>query len=168
MAKKKLPTVVVDDQTQAEGILAEIAAIDRKLTNVQVTMNEEIDAAKKKAADAKVPLEARRKELGAALKTWATMNKSVLFAKRKSLDLAFGSLGFQASSRIQQMNNVSEEETIGKIKQFGFNEGIRIAEVLDKEAMEKWTDDRLALVGLVRRNSDTYWCKVNQEKIAAV
>lgn len=168
MARKKTPSVVVDDQTQAEGILAELAAIDRKLMSVQVAMNEEIDAAKQKASDAKVPLEARRKELAAALKTWATMNKSVLFAKRKSLDLAFGSLGFQAATKIQQMANVSAEESIAKIKQYGFKDGIRILEELDKEAMEKWTDDRLALVGLVRRGTDNYWCKVNQEKLSTV
>ena len=131
-------------------------------------MQEEIAAAKKKAADAKVPLDARKKELGEAVKKWATMNKSVLFAKRKSLELAFGSLGFQAATKIQQMNGVSAEESVEKIKQFGFNEGIRIIEELDKEAMEKWTDDRLALVGLVRRSTDSYWCKVNQEKLSAV
>lgn len=168
MAKKKPSSVAVSDQQQAEGVLAEIASIDRKLVQVQVTMNEELDAAKQKAAEAKAPLESRRKELEAALKKWAMMNKGVLFVKRRSLDLAFGSLGFQAGTRIQQMDGVSPDESLEKVRQYGFKDGIRVTEELNKEAMESWTDDRLALVGLVRRNFDTYWCKVNQEKLASV
>lgn len=168
MAKKQRSSVTVDDKEQAEGVLAEIAAIDRKLVQVQVAMQEEIDAAKKKAADAKLALENRRKELNDAVKKWATMNKSLYFEKRKSLDLAFGSFGFQASTVIQQMNGVSAEESIEKIEKFKFMDGIRIIKELDKDAIAKWPDERLALVGLTRRDKDTFWLKVNQEKLSAV
>lgn len=168
MSKRKQSPVAVEDQQQAEGVLAEIASIDRRLQQIQVMMNDEIDAAKLKAAEDKAPLERKRKELEASLKKWATMNKSILFVKRRSLDLAFGSLGFQATTRIQQMDGVSPAESLEKVKKFGFKDGIRIIEELNKEAMETWTDDRLALVGLVRRDIDSYWCKVNQEKLASV
>ena len=167
MARKQPSSVVVDDQEQAEGVLAEIAAIDRKLAQVEITMQEEIAAAKKKAADDKLSLEKRRKELNDSVKKWATMNKSILFEKRKSLDLAFGSFGFQASTTVQQMNGVSAEESIEKIEKFKFNDGIRIIKELDKEAIAKWPDERLALVGLVRRPKDTFWLKVNQEKLSS-
>ncbi|WP_027188205.1 host-nuclease inhibitor Gam family protein [Desulfovibrio cuneatus] len=168
MAKKKLVATSIDSTEQAEGVLAEIAAIDRKLTQVEVTMQEEIAAAKQKAAESKLAFEKRRKALADAVKKYATMNKPVLFEKHKSIQLAFGSFGFQASSGVQQMNGVSAEETIEHIKKFKFPEGIRIVEELDKEAVAKWPDERLALVGLRRVDKDTFWLKVNQEKLSAV
>jgi phage host-nuclease inhibitor protein Gam len=167
MAKKPvLHGPVVDDQKQAEGALAEMAALERKVAQAKLAMQEECDAAKTKANDIIKPLEARYKSLNEALKKWATMNKSVLFTERKTLDLTFGVIGFCASTRIQQMNNVSEADTLAKLKQFGFADGIRITEEPDKEAMEKWPEDRLALVGCVRRTLDNWLCKPAQEKLA--
>jgi phage host-nuclease inhibitor protein Gam len=168
MAKKAtLHGPVVDDQRQAEGALAEMAALERKKAQAKLAMQEECDAAKAKANDIITPLEARYKELDAALKKWAIMNKSVLFAERKTLDLAFGVIGFIASTKIKQMNGVSEADTLAKLKQFGFVEGIRVTETPDKEAMEKWPEDRLALVGCVRSTTDNWHCKPAQEKLSA-
>ncbi|MDR2055634.1 MAG: host-nuclease inhibitor Gam family protein [Desulfovibrio sp.] len=168
MAKKPvLHGPVVDDQKQAEGALAEMAALVRKMAQAKLAMQEECDAAKAKANDIITPLEARHKELDAALKKWATMNKSVLFAERKTLDLAFGVIGFIASTKIKQMNGMSEADTLAKLKQFGFVEGIRVMETPDKEAMEKWPDDRLALVGCVRSTTDKWHCKTKPEKLSA-
>lgn len=167
MAKKaKLISMTVDDQKQAEGALAEMAALERKIEQAKLVMQEEADAAKAKAQGIITPLEARWKELNGAIKKWATMNKSVLFVERKSLDLAFGSFGFVASTKVQQMNGVGEEETITKLKQYGFTEGIRIIEEVNKEAMEKWPEERLALVGCLRRSADNWFCKVKQEKLS--
>ena len=166
MAKAR--SYVVDDVKQAEGALAEMAGIDRKLAQIEVDLNEEIDAAKKKALSAKTPLEARRKELDGAVKTWALMNKSVLFGERKSLDLGFGIIGFQATSRIQQMNGVSAGDTLEKLKKFNFTNAIRITETVNKEVMETWPEERLELVGVVRRESNFYFCKINQEKLIAL
>lgn len=168
MAKKaKLHGPAVDDQKQAEGALAEMAALERKIMQATLAMREEVDAAKARAKEIIAPLEARAKELNAAVKRWATMNKSVLFAERKTLDLGFGVIGFIAGTKIIQMSGVSEEETLAKIKQYNFADALRIIEEVDREAMEKWPDERLALVGCVRRTSDNYQCKVNQEKLSS-
>ena len=168
MAKKAtLHGPVVDDQKQAEGALAEMAALERKVAQAKLTMQEECDAAKARACEIITPLESRYKELEAALKKWATMNRSELFAERKTLDLAFGVIGFLASTKIKQMNGVSEAETLAKLKSFGFTDGIRVTETPDKEAMEKWPEDRLALVGCIRRITDNWQCKTKQEKTSA-
>jgi phage host-nuclease inhibitor protein Gam len=168
MAKK--PTLhgpVVDDQKQAEGALAEMAALERKIAQVKLAMQEECDAAKARASDIITPLDARHKELEAALKKWATMNKSELFKERKTLDLAFGVIGFRAVTIIKQMNKVSEEETLAKLQRLGFREAIRVIEEVNKEAMEKWSDERLALVGCVRSTFDKWKCEPAQEKLGS-
>jgi phage host-nuclease inhibitor protein Gam len=165
MAKKaKLHPQTVDDLTQAEGALAEMAALERKILQALLDMREVCDTAKKRAGEIVAPLQARFKELEAGIKKWATMNKSTLFATRKSIDSPFGVFGFQASTSIRQMNGVSEEETLAKIKKMGFTDAIRTVEEVNKEAMEQWTDERLALVGCVRRTSDNWHCKTKQEK----
>jgi phage host-nuclease inhibitor protein Gam len=166
MAKK--PTLhgpIVDDKQQAEGALAEMAAVERKIALAKLEMQEEIDAAKTRAQDVITPLAARYKELETALKKWATMNKSVLFAERKSLDLTFGVIGFTAGTKIQQMNGVNEAETLEKLKRLGLTTAIRIIEEVNKDAMSAWPEERLALVGCVRRTSDNWFCKPAQEKV---
>ena len=162
--KPKLNGSIVDNQAQAEGALAEMAALERKIIQADLDMRETCDAAKQKAVDIKTPLEARYKELETAIKKWATMNKSVLFVDRKSLDLAFGTFGFKESTSIRQMNGVSEAETLTKLKALGMAEAIRIIEEVNKEAMEAWPEERLALVGCIRRTVDNWHCKTKQEK----
>ena len=164
MPKKPVLHATVDNQAQAEGALAEMASLERKMIQADLDMQEVIDAAKQKAVDTKTPLEARYKELEKAIKKWATMNKSALFAERKSIELAFGVFGFKANTVIRQMDGVSEEETLARVKRLGFTEAIRVIEQLDKEAMEKWTEERLALVGCICRTSDKWHCKAKQEK----
>lgn len=156
---------LVDDEKQADGALAEMAAIDRKLGTIAVDMNESISVAKEKAEEAAAPLKARRKVLNDELKKWASMNKAKLFASRKSLNLAFGVLGFRGSTAIHQMRGIKVDETLARLKKFNFTDGIRVVSQVDKEAMDSWPEDRLALVGLRRVDKDTFFCTPAQEKI---
>ena len=50
MARSKPNPHIVESREQAEGTMAEVAAIDRKLKALKITLNEEIAAAKEKAA----------------------------------------------------------------------------------------------------------------------
>ena len=52
MARSKPNPHIVESREQAEGTMAEIAALDRKLAALTVSMNKELDAAKEKAAQA--------------------------------------------------------------------------------------------------------------------
>lgn len=161
--KEKTRGPVIDDKAQAEGALAEMAALERKIALSRLAMQESIDLAKERSQEECTPLERRHKELFNGVKSWAKRNKASMFDKKRSLDLVFGVIGFQGSTKIQQMSGMSEEYTLEKLKGYGFKAGIRITEKVDKEAMEKWTDERLALVGLIRRTSDNYYCKIKQE-----
>lgn len=98
---------VVEDRAQAECALAEIAALDRKLDGITTAMQETIDLAKAKASQEANPLIARRKELADAVAVFAKLNRQTLFAKAKSVDLGFGTIGFRASTRIVQIRGVT-------------------------------------------------------------
>lgn len=63
MARIKPDPHVVENRAQCEGALAEMAALDRKLSAIENEMRETVDGAKTKAGQLAGPLQARRKEL---------------------------------------------------------------------------------------------------------
>lgn len=166
MARSKPNPHIVDSREQAEGTMAEIAALDRKLAALSVAMNKELDAAKEKAALAAAPLAARRKELESGLAVFAVLNRKELFPDgAKSLDLGFGLIGFRASTKIVQQNNISAEVTLERLRKFKFLDGIRTKEEVNKDAMATWTDERLETVGLRRQKSDGFFVEVKEDAV---
>lgn len=166
MARSKPNPHIVESREQAEGTMAEIAALDRKLAALTVSMNKELDAAKEKAAQAAAPLAARRKELESGLAVFAVLNRKELFPDgAKTLDLGFGVVGFRASTKIVQQNNINTEMTLERLRKFKFLEGIRTKEEINKDAMTAWTDEKLETVGLRRQKSDGFFVEVKEDAV---
>ena len=165
MARIKPAATVFTDLKQVEGALAEMASIERKLAEIQGQMNEDIDAAKERADKASVSLTARHKELASAAKVYATLNQAELFKDRKSLDLAFGVIGFQASTEIVQMPGVNAETTLERLHGFNCTEAINIKESIFKTAMTGWTDEKLQSVGLKRQKKNVFYLEIKKEAL---
>lgn len=166
MARSKPNPHIVESREQAEGTMAEIAALDRKLSALTVAMNKELDAAKEKAAQAAAPLAARRKELESGLAVFAVLNRKELFPDgAKSLDLGFGLIGFRASTKIVQQSNINAEMTLERLRKFKFLDGIRTKEEVNKDAMTAWTDEKLETVGLRRQKSDGFFVEVKEDAV---
>lgn len=130
-------------------------------------MNEEIDRAKASARATAEPLEARRKELAIALEAYATHNKAALFAKRKSLDLGFGVIGFRLSHKLKTLAKHTWGQVLEALKGYGFSEAIRVKEEVDKDVMRDWPAERLATVGVTRETSDEFYIEIKQEEVAS-
>lgn len=158
---------VVEDRQQAELALAEIAALDRDLSNIETEMQERIDTAKAEASQKSLALVTRRKELADAIAVFAKLNRQELFAKAKSLDLGFGVIGFRLSTKISQLRGVTVEMTLEKLRQYGLADGIRIKEELNRETALSWPEERLELVGLRRQQADTFFIEVKKDAIPA-
>lgn len=165
MARIKPDPYMVLDRAQCEGALAEMAAIDRKLSAIENEMREAVDGAKAKASQLAGPLQARRKELSDAVTVYGKLNRQVLFIKSKSLDLGFGVIGFRASTKIVQMRGVTAEMTLERLHQYNLTEGIRIKEEINKETALGWSDERLELVGLKRQQRETFFVDIRQDDI---
>lgn len=164
-ARIKPNPYVVADRSQAEGALAEMASLDRKLAGIETVMQENIDNAKAVASQEANPLLARRKELADALAVYAKLNRQELFAKAKSLDMGFGIIGFRASTRISQLRGVTVEMTLEKLHQYGLSDGIRTKEEINKDAAMGWPDERLELVGLKRQLLDTFFIEIKKDAV---
>lgn len=165
MTRIKPDPHVVADRAQCEGALAEMAALDRKLSAIENEMREAIDAAKSKAGQLAGPLQARRKELADAVAIFAKLNRQELFAKSKSLDMGFGVIGFRASTRIVQLRGVTAEMTLERLHQYNLADGIRIKEEINKDAALGWPDERLELVGLKRQQADTFFIEIARDDV---
>ena len=165
MARIKPDPHVVENRAQCEGALAEMAALDRKLSAIENEMWETVDRAKAKAGQLSGPLQARRKELADAVAVFARLNRQELFAKSKSLDMGFGVIGFRASTKIVQIRGVTAEMTLEKLHQYNLSDGIRIKEEINKDAALGWPDERLELVGLKRQQSDTFFIEISKENV---
>lgn len=165
MARIKPDPYVIADRAQAEGALAEMAALDRKLAGIESAMQEVIDTAKATASQQANPLLARRKELADAIAVFAKLNRQELFAKAKSLDMGFGIIGFRASTRISQVRGITAEMTLEKLHQYNLADGIRVKEEINKEACLGWPDERLELVGLVRKILDTFFIEIKKDGV---
>ncbi len=158
--------LIIKDLQQAEGVLAEMSAIGRKLSLIEGAMNEEIDGVKARAQQEGAPLITRYGELEKAVKSFGTLNKSRLFAEKRSLELAFGTISFRQSTRIALQHRVTEEMALQALRELGLSEGIRTKEELDRTAMADWPDSKLETVGLKRRTTDTISVDVKSEVLA--
>ena len=157
--------LIIADRQQAEGALAEIAALDRKQEAIEHQMQASIDAAKMQASQASTALQARRKILADAIAVYAKLNRGELFAQAKSLDLGVGVIGFRASTRIVQIRGITAEMTLEKLRQYNFSEGIRVKEEINKDTAAGWPDERLELVGLKRQTSDTFFIEIRKDTV---
>lgn len=165
MTRIKPDPHIVADRAQCEGALAEMAAIDRKLSAIENEMREAIDAAKSKAGQLAGPLQARRKELADAVAIFAKLNRQELFSKSKSLDMGFGVIGFRASTRIVHLRGVTAEMTLERLHQYNLADGIRVKEEINKDAALGWPDERLELVGLKRQQTDTFFIEISRDDV---
>lgn len=165
MARIKPNPYIIADRAQCEGALAEMAALDRKLSTIENDMQEAVDAAKSKASQLAGPLQARRKELSDAVAVFAKLNRQDLFAKNKSLDMGFEGIGFRASTKIVQLRGVTAEMTLERLHQYHLTDGIRVKEEINKDAAMGWPDERLELVGLKRQQSDTFFIEISKEDV---
>ncbi|MDR2504179.1 MAG: host-nuclease inhibitor Gam family protein [Deltaproteobacteria bacterium] len=161
----KADPFVVADLARAESALQELAALERQTGLIEAGLNEGIDGMKETAKAEAAPLEERKKAITDALAVFLKMNRTSILKDKKSLELAFGVMGFRASSSICQIKGVSHEMTLQRMKDAGLPEGIRIKEELDKDAVRGWPAERLALVGLNRVEKDQFFVELKEEKL---
>ena len=55
--------------------------------------------------------------------------------------------------------------TLEKIQEYNFSDGLRIKMDINKEGMMGWPDERLHLVGMKRRQLDTFFIEIKAEDI---
>ena len=123
--------------------------------------NGQIDQAKADAKKAAAPLLDKKTGLELAVKEFCEANRAE-FAKVKTRELTFGSVGFRLSTKIIVKRMA---DTLQALKDLGLKACIRIKEELDKEAMKNLSTETLAQVGAGLKTENAFGYEINQEKI---
>jgi hypothetical protein len=92
-------------------------------------------------------LDAARKDLIGLMRT----EKRALFGVGDIRKLENGVLLRQLLEKVQ-----IPRDALAKCEELGFDEVIRIAKSLDRAAVEKWTDERLFLIGATRKTKEEF------------
>lgn len=172
MAKRAKPQQLIapiGSLEDADKALAEIAEIDRIIEAANNRMNEDIDSLKKETQAIIAPHVERKEALGAGLYNFAELHKIDLFAKKKSRELDFGTIGYRKTSALELMKKISTswKVVLERIKENKLLEAVRIKEEVDKETMSKWPSERLELVGVKREEKDEFYYETKQEAVEA-
>ena len=163
--RKPKSVLIIEDLDQAEKHLGELASLERDLENIKTKLNDSIDQLKAKAAAEAKPLADRCKELETGLATFAATNKTKLFKRPRSRKLAFGTIGFRKSTELKPMPKMTWKAVLAKLISLKFTDAIRNKKSVNREELEKWTDERLEQVGVERKKKDEFFIEIRAEKV---
>ena len=136
---------------QADALLAEIrsracdiAALEAEAQDKIARITAEYEA---KLAPQRLLLASADKALTGLMKA----EKKALFSDGDVVKLFNGSLVRNRGWKVS-----IPRDALGKCEELGFAEVIKIAKSLDREAIEKWADERLFLIGAERKPATKY------------
>jgi len=161
MTRKRIEGAALESWDAVDMALAEIGAIDRELAGLEAGQNEKIDQVKEQTKRLAQPLLDRKTMAERAIKEYCQVNRAE-FAKVKTKEMTFGSVGFRLSTKIMVK---SVANTLQTLKDLMLPGCIRIKEELDKEAMKALPDETLAEVGAARKTENVFGYEVKQEEI---
>ena len=146
---------VLKSLEDVDSALAQIAAQRRQIALIETDMNEAIDTVKANAAAEAEPFRVEIAGLEQSLVRYAEYNKGELFARRKSVELTFGTFGFRASTKLKLLAKMTWARVLQNIHDWNRPELVRVKEEPDKEVMKRLSDQELKELG----------CKVVQEDV---
>ncbi len=167
MAPRTKPQpLIVETLSQADEALRQLAEINREQAQIESGMNAQMDQIKATAKAQMEPLNAARKRLEDALAVFGTLKKDELFKVKRSLEMAFGTIGFRKATSLRLRAKQTWAMVLKRLQDLNLVEAIRTKAEVDKEQLRGWPEERLETVGVVRETSDEFYVELKQEAIA--
>lgn len=160
-----LPTV--NTLEEADVMLSEIAARKRSIDLIKAGLNESVDALKVKAAAEIAPLAQEIEVLEQALARFGEASKTEIFGKVKSRELAFGEIGFRASTKAVLLNRKWTWERVLKALKEKALGCVRTKEEVDKDALRGLKPEDLETVGVKLQKDDGFYYELKEETVGA-
>jgi len=159
MAKRKeqAPISVIKDE--AEALLAQIREYRTAVKNLSFDYSAEVEKLDEQYEEKVAPIEEARKAAVDSLLKLMKGNKAVLFADVDVVNLNSGRLLHSKEDKV-----TIPRDALDKCKAQGFAEVVKVAESLDREAIEKWTDEKLFLIGATRKPKETFNYETKETK----
>ncbi len=167
MARRKPDNLyLVRDLEDVDRVLAELGTLKRSLTRIQDGMNERIDKLKAEAEAECSPLLDRRSALENGLLAFAEFHKAEICDDRRSQELLYGEIGFRRSSEIKPKPRQTWKTILGRVKELNLLDALRVREDVDREALRRWPEHQLDLVGAQRVEKDSFWYELREAELA--
>jgi len=136
---------------RADDYLSEIRQVSAEIEKAGAEAEAQIEAIraayKKRIQVQEILLESAKLALQQTMK----FNKRTLFDGTDVVNLVNGSLIRSLADKV-----TIPRDALAKCEEQGFDEVIKIAKSLDREAVEKWSDEKLLLIGAVRKPKEEY------------
>ena len=135
----------------ADQFLKDIGKATIKLQFAEAEAEKEIEVVRAHYARSIDPLRDRLKGLDKELIGLMKSRCVPLFDGKDTLKLLHGILLYNKEDKVS-----IPRDALSKIKGQGWKEAILIAESVDRSVVEKWTDERLVVIGAKRKAKKTY------------
>lgn len=82
-----------------------------------------------------------------------------------AMDAAKANAQRDSAPQLAQLPRITQAMTLEKLHEYGFSDAVRLKEEINKDAMAAWPDERLEMVGMKRRQLDTFYIEIKAEEI---
>ena len=146
-------------QEAADDLLLAILQATNEIERLHAAYFDAVAAMTEKYEAKVVHLREHLKDQDAGLKILMKHGKAVLFADTDVINLLHGSLIRELADKVK-----IPKAALAKCEALGFNEVIKIAKSLDREAVEKWPDAKLFLIGAERKQKEEFTYDLKKER----
>jgi phage host-nuclease inhibitor protein Gam len=157
--------IVYHSVEEADRALCELAALKRQTSAAEDELNAAIDAAKLAALQKTAGARAKTAAIEAALVAYAEYNKPLLFARRKSLELTYGVIGFRLSSKLTLIAKHSWERVLQNLRDNGLCDLIRVREEPDREALKGLPPEHLKDLGCKVQQAEVFYYEITEQEL---
>lgn len=156
--KQIIPTEKAVLLNYADDLLSEISFREDCIKGHTVVMGQKIEEITKdfetQIAGATEDLKCLEKDLVALMKK----NSGLIFDGEERVEVEHGSLLFTIEERVRKAKWVLEN-----LKEHGFTEAVKVVESVDWDALDKWSKEKLALVGTERKRKEVFSWEIKEE-----
>lgn len=142
---------LIELKRASDSTLADIAYCCKRIDVLKAEAEASVQAIQANYTAMLTPLQSQLAKNIAWLKDTMKSNKRVLFDGTDVVRLDNGALIHSVADKVS-----IPRDALVKCEKQGFNEVIKIAKSLDREAVEKWSDERLFLIGAERKSKEEF------------
>ena len=170
MATRQKKTLIQGiSQEQANDAFATYAKADAQIQKINAEIELQCAKIREKQADKLTALDAEREQAFDVLQAFAVENQAELFSKKKSLDMAHGTIGFRTGTpKLKTLKGFTWASVLQKVREFlpGY---VRTSEEVAKDKLladrdEDGMFDKMSKCGIQVAQDETFYVEPKKEE----
>jgi phage host-nuclease inhibitor protein Gam len=170
MATRQKKTLIQGiSQEQANEAFASYAKADAQIQKINAEIELQCARIREKQADRLSQLDAEREQAFDVLQAYAVENQAELFAKKKSLDMAHGTIGFRTGTpKLKTLKGFTWASVLQMVREFlpGY---VRTSEEVAKDKLladrdEEGMSDKMSKCGITVAQDETFYVEPKKEE----